>query len=357
MKVFRRILLGIVIFFFGFLLCFNIYQFVSTQILGKSLATLNGYAVLEVVSGSMEPTIHVGDLIVIDTKDQEIKENDIVTFTDVDGSFVTHRVVSISDDEMITRGDNNNSNDPVSSLDTVVGKYLFKLSGLGILLSSLKNPFVMFMIFVVGLLICYYLSLDHHGNFIMTDEEREYQEFLEYQKLQHLNDEPKVTIELHKAETSSKRKKKDGEEPSKDLKKTTISSKAKKEVSSTKKTSVNDGKKEAKVSSRSTKPKSKDNIKNTKTSEDVKTSSRSRSNSASKTEEKKTTKKNTTTTKKAKTEKVDQAKKQKATTSSKSNKKAEEKKTQVVRKTTTTKSKNEMKASTKKNTKKSVGKE
>jgi signal peptidase I len=211
MKIFRKVLLVIGGFFFGFLLCFNIYQFVCTQILGQSLATLNGYAVLEVVSGSMEPTIHVGDLIIIDTKESEIKENDIVTFTDIDGSFVTHRVISIKDDQMVTRGDNNNSNDPVSSLDTVVGKYLFKLSGLGILLSSLKNPFVMFMIFVVGLLICYYLSLDHDGKMLLTEEEKEYQEFLEYQKEQQLKSDSPFP-DLTKEENVSKSKKEKKEE-------------------------------------------------------------------------------------------------------------------------------------------------
>ena len=184
MKIFRKTMVGFVFFIFGLLLCFNVYQLICTQVLKESLATINGYGVLEVVSGSMEPTIHVGDLIIINTKYSEISENDIVTFLDEEGSFVTHRVISIMDGQMVTRGDNNNSNDPLSSIDTVVGKYVFKLSGLGILLSSLKNPFVMFMIFVVGILICYYLSLDHEGKLIVSEEEKDYQEFLEYQKEQ-----------------------------------------------------------------------------------------------------------------------------------------------------------------------------
>lgn len=182
MKVVRKILFILFCILFGFLLFFNVYQFVCVQLMGEKLATINGYAVLEVVSGSMEPTIHVGDLIVIDTKKTDFNENDIVTFTDDDGSFVTHRIISLNNAEMITKGDNNNSNDPVSSTDSIVGTYVFRLGGMGILLSSLRSPFIMFMIFVVGILVCYFLSLDKEGNLILDESEKEYQEFLDYKK-------------------------------------------------------------------------------------------------------------------------------------------------------------------------------
>lgn len=182
MKVVRKILFILFCILFGFLLFFNVYQFVCVQLMGEKLATINGYAVLEVVSGSMEPTIHVGDLIVIDTKKTDFNENDIVTFTDDDGSFVTHRIIALNNTEMTTKGDNNNSNDPVSSTDSIVGTYVFRLGGMGILLSSLRSPFIMFMIFVVGILVCYFLSLDKEGNLILDESEKEYQEFLDYKK-------------------------------------------------------------------------------------------------------------------------------------------------------------------------------
>lgn len=187
MKVVRKVLFGLFCFFFGFLLLFNIYQFACIQILGEKLATVGGYAVLEVVSGSMEPTIHVGDLIVINTKQQDYQENDIITFLDEQGAFVTHRILSLDGETMITKGDNNSSDDPVSSTDKIVGKYVFRIGGMGILLSSLRSPFIMLMIFIVGILICYFLSLDQDGNLILDEEEKEYQEFLKYQKQKNQN--------------------------------------------------------------------------------------------------------------------------------------------------------------------------
>lgn len=240
MKLVRKVVLGLFLTFLGLLFVFNIYQFVCIQIMDKSLATINGYAVLEVVSGSMEPTIHVGDLIVIDTKETEFKENDIITFTDDDGSFVTHRIISINNDKMVTKGDNNNSDDPSSSVTTIVGKYLFKLSGMGILFASLRNPFVMFMILVVGMLICYFLSLDSEGNLIMTEEEKEYQEFLEYQKSKEvLDDVPSTKSEkqdLKKKETSTTKKSKSLKQTKEPLKKVSTKRRVVKKDMSKKKT-------------------------------------------------------------------------------------------------------------------------
>ena len=182
MKIVKKLLIIIVTVVLCFLLIFNVYNFVSIKILNKDLATFGGFAILEVVSGSMEPTIHVGDLIIIDTKENNYQENDIVTFYDVDNAFVTHRIISINGKEMITKGDNNNTLDEPTKTDKLVGKYIFKISGVGKLLSAFKSPFVMIMFLVIGLLFCYLVSTDKNGNPIITQEELDLQEFKDYKK-------------------------------------------------------------------------------------------------------------------------------------------------------------------------------
>ena len=182
MKIVKKLLIIIVTVVLCFLLIFNVYNFVSIKILNKDLATFGGFAILEVVSGSMEPTIHVGDLIIIDTKENNYQENDIVTFYDVDNAFVTHRIISINGKEMITKGDNNNTLDEPTKTDKLVGKYIFKISGVGKLLSAFKSPFVMIMFLVIGLLFCYLVSADKNGNPIITQEELDLQEFKDYKK-------------------------------------------------------------------------------------------------------------------------------------------------------------------------------
>lgn len=162
------------------MLSYNIYNFVEVNVLNKDLATVNGYAVLEVVSGSMEPEIYIGDIVVIDTKVKEYKIGDIVTFYDTEGSFVTHRIISIEGDQMVTRGDNNNVDDNPTNTSEIVGKYKFKISKGGKILAAFKSPFTMIMILIIGIMVCVFISTDKNGNPVLDEEEKEYLEFQKY---------------------------------------------------------------------------------------------------------------------------------------------------------------------------------
>lgn len=186
MKIVKKIIIWIITILLVLLFTFNIYNFVCVNILKQDLATIGGYGVLEVISGSMEPTIHVGDLVIINTNETNYGSNDIVTFYDVNGAFVTHRILSIKDGKMITQGDNNNAPDESISTDNIVGKYVFQIPLAGRILESLRSPFTMVMILLIGILICMLLSMDSNGEPILTDEEKEYREFQEAQKKKKL---------------------------------------------------------------------------------------------------------------------------------------------------------------------------
>lgn len=180
MKLLKRVLIIIITIILSLILVFNIYNFICLKIMHKDLATINGYALLEVVSGSMEPTIKVGDMIIIDTKAERYQKGDIVTFYDINNAFVTHRIIEIDGKEMVTKGDNKaNSIDDPTSVDKIVGKHIYTLGKLGILITSLKSPLVMFMILVIGIIICYLISTDKEGKPILENEEVEFQEFVD----------------------------------------------------------------------------------------------------------------------------------------------------------------------------------
>lgn len=200
LKKVKKVLFIIITLILVLVLAFNIYNFVSIKILKKDFASIKGYAILEVVSGSMEPTIKVGDLIVIDTKVQKYKEQDIVTFRDVSGSFVTHRIISLDKDKMITKGDNNNTKDEALSTKNIVGKYVFKISGVGLILSSLKSPFVLVMVLLIGILVCYLISTDKNGKPLLEDDELN--EFIEFQK----SKEEKKDVKNKKEKLEDKKK-------------------------------------------------------------------------------------------------------------------------------------------------------
>ena len=198
MKRIKKVVFVILSILLGLVLAFNIYNFISIKVMHKDLASINGYAMLEVVSGSMEPTILKGDIIIINTKDKDYKENDIITFRGKEGEFVTHRIIKINDKTMITKGDNNNSEDDPIKTSSIVGKYVTKINGGGRILSSFKNPFTMVMIFIIGLLGCVLLSTDSDGKPILEQDEKEFQEFLKSKN------ETKKEVKEEKSEKTKK---------------------------------------------------------------------------------------------------------------------------------------------------------
>ena len=124
----------------------------------------------------MEPTIDTGDLIVINQKDKKYNKNDIITFKDVNSSYVTHRIIKIDGKKIITKGDNNNSKDEgYITKDKIVGKYVFKINKMGFLVKSIKNPVTLTIIFIIGIIICIIISTDKDGIPLdISEEEKKY---------------------------------------------------------------------------------------------------------------------------------------------------------------------------------------
>lgn len=113
---------------------------------GPYLAGIKTYAV---VSGSMEPTLHVGSLAYVRPTDAtKIEKGDIITFFMKGSSMVaTHRVVSIDmqNREFTTKGDANNTQDAPVSFDRLVGKTLFSIPYLGYMTMFIKTKQGMIM--------------------------------------------------------------------------------------------------------------------------------------------------------------------------------------------------------------------
>jgi len=160
------------------LLTISLYNFVSIKLLKKDLVEVFGYAMLEVVSGSMEPTIGVGDLIIINTNYKNLKKDDIVTFLDEESNFVTHRIVSVNKNNVVTQGDANSSDDGKINYKSIVGKYVCKLSGFGNVIAFMKKPIVILMMFVISLVLCYITSMNKGDDLVLG--KREEKQFLEY---------------------------------------------------------------------------------------------------------------------------------------------------------------------------------
>lgn len=251
MKRIKKVAVAIVYILLALVLTYNIYNFVNIKVLGNDMTSVLGYSMLEVVSGSMEPTIHVGDMIIIDTKDDDYNANDIVTFYDENGSFVTHRIISRVGTMVTTKGDNNDSLDPEFATDRIVGKYVFKIQGLGFMFKALQSPITMILVLIVGVLVCVLVSTDSEGNPIKSEEEKEFEEFLKAKNELEIKAKEKVEASLEDTKEIVRKpikRPKKVEEKSKTEEKNTVSDeKPQKEVkvkkTTTKKSSLKDDKK------------------------------------------------------------------------------------------------------------------
>ena len=110
---------------------FCAYVLISTAN-GKPV-NLFGNRILQVVTGSMEPSIHVDDYIVVKSVDTaELKEGDIISFytedEEIKGEIVTHRIAAVNGDgTFVTRGDANPVDDSLTVRpEQVIGKYTGK---------------------------------------------------------------------------------------------------------------------------------------------------------------------------------------------------------------------------------------
>ncbi len=125
-----------------------------------------GKCVLRVVTGSMEPSIHVGDYILVEKTDTDkLAVGDVISFyseqSDIYGMLVTHRIAGITDDHtFITRGDANPVNDSVEVRpERIVGRYTGK-ARFFIWVSSFADPKKILLICVmipIGLVSIYEL--------------------------------------------------------------------------------------------------------------------------------------------------------------------------------------------------------
>ncbi len=108
-----------------------------------------------VVSGSMEPNINVGDIVIVKKKRQdEIKVNDVIAFKN-GNVVVTHRIVDIIDDKYQTKGDNNNvADEDLIQYDNVEGVKIFKIPLLGYVILFIRDNFVLILV-LLGMLMLY----------------------------------------------------------------------------------------------------------------------------------------------------------------------------------------------------------
>lgn len=120
-----------------------------------------GWRADAVLSGSMEPELKTGSVVITQAVDPEtIAVGDIITFrpTTVGENLISHRVVSIGRNSPLyfnTKGDANENADPfIVPAQNLVGRICFHIPYVGYAAQFIKTPWGLFLALIIpGLLV------------------------------------------------------------------------------------------------------------------------------------------------------------------------------------------------------------
>lgn len=133
-----------------------------------------GMTPLAVLSGSMEPTYHVGSLIYVkDADPEEVQVGEPITFKISDDTMVTHRVVAIDQEAQTfqTKGDaNDNVDGGAVAYENLVGKPVFTIPYMGYLAVYANTTTGMIITVTIILVI---LILTFLPDFLMKGDDEE----------------------------------------------------------------------------------------------------------------------------------------------------------------------------------------
>ena len=118
-----------------------------------TLRLMNKVEIYNVSTGSMESKIHAGDYILI-LKKSNYKVGEVVTYSK-NNYFITHRIVKINDEKIITKGDANNIEDEEIDRSEIIGKVV--ISG-GILNFIINYKYLLVSFFLTLYLISCYIN-------------------------------------------------------------------------------------------------------------------------------------------------------------------------------------------------------
>lgn len=154
-KIFKWIVYSVI----GIIVALCCYVLITTGIMKMDYANIFGYTYFQVKTGSMSNVIDVGDIVIVKLGD-EYKKGDIITYKSK-GEFITHRLVDIKEDKIITKGDVNNVLDDPIVKKQVIGKVTtiistslcLKILGIAIIvliILTLLNFDTVFEKFIIG---------------------------------------------------------------------------------------------------------------------------------------------------------------------------------------------------------------
>lgn len=120
------------------LIGFGVYSINAQRLGGNTLPMPLGFGATVVLSGSMEPELSVGDLLIVVEADS-YQERDVVVYQS-GGTAVVHRIIAVDGDVITTQGDANNSPDDPITQANIKGVVVLAIPLAGYLVQAIKSP-------------------------------------------------------------------------------------------------------------------------------------------------------------------------------------------------------------------------
>lgn len=174
-------ILGNILFYLFMLILLLIISFTLLSKFSGGVPLILGNRLYAVVSGSMEPSIKTGSLVVVKDVDADTLEvDDVITYNHIDSQkVVTHRIVKISQVNSVlyftTRGDANDTDDFASvSQENLIGKVTLTIPFAGRILVFANSKTGVFMLLIVpGILLIIFESIQVYKNVMLSKKKKE----------------------------------------------------------------------------------------------------------------------------------------------------------------------------------------
>lgn len=150
-KTVNMIIRGVVILIASVFIGIQFYNWNARNVAGDNMPMPFGFGVSVVLSGSMEPALSVDDVLVVKSQ-KEYFVDDMVVFSD-HGTLVVHRIISIVDGEITTKGDANDSADESITAEVIKGKVVKVIPSAGKLLNTVRSPIVVILVLGAAILL------------------------------------------------------------------------------------------------------------------------------------------------------------------------------------------------------------
>lgn len=132
--IIRYLILGLLAVAIGV----NVFTLNATHLTGNAVPMPFGFGASVVLSGSMEPALSVGDLLII--RAQESYEKDDIVVYQSGRMPIVHRIMELDGETVTTRGDANNANDEPFPITAVKGEVIAVIPLVGHVIWALKSP-------------------------------------------------------------------------------------------------------------------------------------------------------------------------------------------------------------------------